>query len=119
MCECCHEQPRPLTSQDKKMIAELDEEVNTVATRPPTEIERQQKVISGLGDDYSYPLFNGRQAIESQRKSGYKNTSRAAREIIDNAFEAGAKNVWVAFRRAGDGGRVKGEYKEAVTAIAF
>lgn len=98
----------------------FDEEVDSVATRPPTEIERQRKAIAALGDDYVFPLFNGRQAIESQRKSGYKNTSRAAREIIDNAYEAGAKNVWVAFRRAGDGGtKVKGEWKEAVTAIAF
>src|SRR5688500_4938724 len=101
------------------MITVLEEEVDSVATRPPTEIERQRRAIAALGDDYVFPLFNGRQAIESQRKSGYKNTSRAAREIIDNAYEAGAKNVWIAFRRAGEGGRVKGEWKEAVTAIAF
>ena len=29
--------------------------------------------------------------IESQRKSGYKNSACAAREIIDNALEAGAR----------------------------
>lgn len=101
------------------MTVALQDEVDSVALRPPTEVERQERVIAGLGEGYLFPLFNGRQAIESQRKSGYRSTSRAAREIIDNAYEAGAKNVWVAFRRAGDGGRVKGEYKEAVTAIAF
>jgi hypothetical protein len=100
------------------MTIAIEEEVDSVA-RIPTEIQRQQKVIDGLGDDYVFPLFNGRQAIESQRKSGYKNTSRAAREIIDNSFEAGAKNVWIAFQRAGDSGRVKGEWKDAVTAVAF
>lgn len=101
------------------MTIAIEEEVDSVATRPPTEVERQEHVIAGLGKDYLFPLFNGRQAIESQRKSGYKNTSRAAREIIDNAYEAGAKNIWLAFRRAGDSARVKGEWKEAVTAIAF
>jgi hypothetical protein len=35
-----------------------------VALRPPTEVERQKRVIASLGDDYLYPLFNGRQAIE-------------------------------------------------------
>jgi hypothetical protein len=99
-------------------VAYQDKE-ETVALRPPTEVERQQRVIAALGEDYLYPLFNGRQAIESQRKSGYKNTPRAAREIIDNAYEAGAKNVWIAFRRAGEGGRAKREWKEAVTALAF
>ena len=52
------------------MAVAIKDEVDSVAKRPPTEIERQEKVIAGLGDDYTYPLFNGRQAIESQRKSG-------------------------------------------------
>lgn len=101
------------------MTAVTSTEVESVANRPLTEIERQQRVTAALGDDFLFPLFNGRQAIESQRKSGYKSTARAAREIIDNAFEAGAKNAWVAFRRAGEAGRGKYDRKDAVTAIAF
>ena len=54
-----------------------------------TEIERQEAVLAELPEDYEFPLFDGRQAIESQRKSGYKNTALATREIIDNAFDAG------------------------------
>jgi hypothetical protein len=44
---------------------------------------------------FKFPLFNGRQAVESQRKSAYKNTARAAGEIIDNSFEAGASEYYV------------------------
>src|SRR5712692_8755725 len=62
-----------------------------------TEVQRQEAVLAELPEDYEFPLFDGRQAIESQRKSAYKNTARASREIIDNAVEACAKNVWVVF----------------------
>ena len=53
--------------------------------------------------DYSYALFNGRTALESQRKSNYKTTARAAREIIDNAIEAGGAgtNVYVLIEKWG------------------
>jgi hypothetical protein len=53
------------------------------------EIERQRAVLAELPKDYESPLFDSRQAVELQRKSGYKNTASGAREIIDNAFEAG------------------------------
>src|SRR5215472_2158363 len=84
-----------------------------------TEVERQEAVLADLPEDYQFPLFDGRQAIESQRKSGYKNTGRAAREIIDNAFEAGAKNVWVMFKRPTESERGKGERRDTVSAVAF
>jgi hypothetical protein len=84
-----------------------------------TEIERQQAVLSELPNDYQFPLFDGRQAVESQRKSAYKNTARAARELIDNAFEAGAKNVWVVMKRPSEGERGKGERRDAISAVAF
>src|SRR5712692_10245743 len=74
-----------------------------------TEVERQDTVLSELPEDYEFPLFDGRQAIESQRKSAYKNTARAAREIIDNAHEAGAKNVWVVLKRPSEQERAKHE----------
>lgn len=90
-----------------------------MSDRPKTEIGRQKAVTDALGDDFKFPLFNGRQAIESQRKSGYKNTARAAREIIDNAIEAGAKNVWVVFNRPSAGERVKNERRDAVSAVAY
>ena len=34
-----------------------------------TEIERQEAVLAELPDDYQFPLFDGRQGIESQQKS--------------------------------------------------
>ena len=43
------------------------------------EIDRQQDYLSDLPDDYNYPLFSGKQAVESQRRSGYKDSARAAR----------------------------------------
>jgi len=84
-----------------------------------TEIERQKSVLAELPDDYQFPLFDGRQAIESQRKSGYKTTARAAREIIDNALEAGAKNVWVVLKRPAESERSKRERRDAVSGVAF
>jgi hypothetical protein len=78
-----------------------------------TEVERQEAVLAELPEDYEFPLFDGRQAIESQRKSAYKNTPRAAREIIDNACEAGAKNVWAVFKRPTEQERAKHERRDA------
>src|SRR5882672_8783726 len=84
-----------------------------------TEVERQEAVLAELPEDYEFPLFDGRQAIESQRKSAYKNTARASREIVDNAVEAGAKNVWVVFKRPGEDERARHGRRDAVSAVAF
>lgn len=64
-----------------------------------TEVERQQKYLSRLPEDYEFPLFNASQALESQRRSGYRNTASAAREIIDNAIEAKATRIDICFER--------------------
>jgi Histidine kinase-, DNA gyrase B-, and HSP90-like ATPase len=82
-----------------------------------TEIERQQKALKELPKDFLFPLFNTRRAVESQRRSGYRNTAAAAREIVDNALEAGAKKVQVIFDYPRE--RSKHERAEAVTGIAF
>lgn len=55
-----------------------------------SELERQEKYLAQLPEDYEFPLFNARQAVESQRRSGYKDTAAASREIVDNAIEADA-----------------------------
>src|SRR5437660_11538499 len=62
-----------------------------------TEIERQEKYLAELRDDFSFPLFNVRHAVESQRRSGYRDTAAASREIVDNAIEAGATRIDVVF----------------------
>src|SRR5438128_1325032 len=59
------------------------------------EIERQQKYLDALPEDFRFPLFNTKRAVESQRQNGYRNTAAAAREIVDNAFEAGATKVHI------------------------
>lgn len=64
-----------------------------------TEVERQAKYLAKLPEDFTFPLFNAAQALESQRRSGYRNTAAAAREIIDNAIEAKAKRIDVCFER--------------------
>ena len=88
--------------------------------RQLSEVERQQYYTDQLDDDtYEYPLFSGKQAVLSQRRSGYRTSAKAAREIIDNAVEAGAKNVWVVFDRPEVGARAKFERMNKVTAIAF
>ncbi len=84
-----------------------------------SETQIQDKTTASLPDDYQFPLFNGRRALESQRKSAYKNSARAAREIVDNALEAGADSIWVVFRRPEEKARTKSQRRDAVTAIAF
>jgi hypothetical protein len=62
-----------------------------------TELERQQKYLDELPSDFTFPLFNVRHAVESQRRSGYQDTAAASREIVDNAVEAGATRIDVVF----------------------
>jgi hypothetical protein len=81
------------------------------------EIARQDKCLAELPETFDFPLFNSKHAIESQRRSGYRNTSAAAREIIDNAIEAKASRIDVFFAQAK---REKGKKEgEAVAAVAF
>ena len=63
-----------------------------------TEVERQRKYINALPDDFQFPLFNARSALESMRASAYHDSARAAREIVDNAIEAGASRIDIVFR---------------------
>lgn len=74
-------------------------DLNTTSDRLLTEVERQQKYLDRLPENYAFPLFNAAQALESQRRSGYRNTAAAAREIVDNAMEAGATRIDVCFER--------------------
>jgi hypothetical protein len=84
-----------------------------------TEIERQKKYLDKLPDKFEFPLFNSKQAIESQRRNGYRNTAAAAREIVDNSLEAGAKKIHVCFNRAGGAERKAHGRTDAVSAVAF
>jgi hypothetical protein len=79
-----------------------------------SELERQEKYLAQLPENYEFPLFNARQAVESQRRSGYKDTAAASREIVDNAIEAGATHVDVVF----DTAKAKNN-RRSVTAVAF
>ncbi|HEY6159280.1 MAG TPA: ATP-binding protein [Gemmatimonadales bacterium] len=88
-------------------------------TRLLTELERQKKYTDKLGDDFQYPLFNSHRALESQRRSGYRNTAAAAREIVDNGIEAGATKVHVVLERPHQGDRKQYQRKDAVTSVAF
>ena len=82
-----------------------------------TEIERQEKYLAKLPDDFAFPLFNAAQALESQRRSGYRNTAAAAREIVDNAVEAGATRVDVCVAKPKQ--LRQNQRTEAISAIAF
>lgn len=92
-------------------------DLENTADRLLTEVERQQKYLDRLPDNYSFPLFNAAQALESQRRSGYRNTASAAREIVDNAMEAGATRIDVCFQRPK---QLKAHQRaESITGIAF
>lgn len=61
------------------------------------ELQRQEEYLNRLPDNFEFPLFNSKQALESQRRNGYRNTAAAAREIVDNALEAAAENIHIVF----------------------
>ena len=92
-------------------------DLNSTSDRLLTEVERQQKYLDRLPENYAFPLFNAAQALESQRRSGYRNTAAAAREIVDNAMEAGATRVDVCFERPK---QLKAHQRaESISSIAF
>lgn len=92
-------------------------DLEATSDRLLTEIERQQKYLARLPDNFAFPLFNASQALESQRRSGYRNTAAAAREIVDNAMEAGATRIDVCFERPR---QLKAHQRaESISAIAF
>jgi hypothetical protein len=93
------------------------DDLDTASDRLLSEVDRQTKYLERLPEDYAYPLFNAAQALESQRRSGYRNTASAAREIIDNAMEAGATRIDVCFDKPK---QLKPHQRhDAVTAVAF
>src|SRR5260370_42570698 len=83
-----------------------------IVDRLLTEVERQKKYLDRLPTTFDFPLFNGTQALESQRRNGYRNTAAASPELIDNSLEAGAKRIHVIFETRKHG-------RQAVTAVAF
>ncbi len=82
-----------------------------------TEVERQEKYLAKLPEGFTFPLFNAARALESQRRSGYRNTAAAAREIVDNAIEAKASRIDICFDRP----KIlkKNQQAESIQAIAF
>jgi hypothetical protein len=57
-----------LRGSDEMSTATL--EVDTMDPKLLTEIQRQEVALADLPEEYEFPLFDGRRAIESQRKSG-------------------------------------------------
>ena len=60
------------------------------------EVERQRAHLANLPQDFRFPLFNAKTAIEAMRSGAYLDTAEAARGIIDNAIDAGAGRIDVA-----------------------
>lgn len=90
-----------------------------MTTYQSAEVKRQAKYLERLPKNYQFPLFNTMQALQSQRQNGYRNTAAAAREIVDNAIEAGANNIDVLLCRPDQRHLAKHERKNTVSAIAF
>lgn len=89
----------------------------TTDDRLLTEVQRQEKYLGELPDNFDFPLFNAARAVESQRQSGYRTTASAGREIVDNAIEAGAKRVHVIFDFPVE--KKSRQRRDAVSAVAF
>src|SRR2546423_1383353 len=80
-----------------------------------SELERQDKYLSEIPPNKNFALSDCKQALESQRRNGYRDTAAAAREIVDNAIEAGAKSVHVIFHKV----QSKRGKRALVSSIAF
>lgn len=70
---------------------------------------RGGRVVMGriLKEKASVPLFFAQTLVQSLRDVGYEHTTSALCEHVDNAIQAGAKEVRVLFRQTGK----KGEYR--------
>ena len=95
----------------------VDTDLEHVANDLLTEVERQQKYLNRLPENFDFPLFNAKQALESQRRSGYRNTAAAARELIDNSIEAKATRIDICFERPK--ARQAHQRSESICAMAF
>lgn len=60
-----------------------------------------------LKDGAKVPLFFGQTLIQSLRDVGYNHTTSALCEHVDNAIQAGAREIWIFFRQTGK----KGAYR--------
>lgn len=77
-----------------------------------TEIEKQSEYVDKLTQDgFGFDLVVGEAFIRGMRDIGYKHTGTALDEIIDNAIEAGAKSIEIAFNSP------KGNKPEAMAVI--
>ena len=74
------------------------------------EVERQRAHLANLPQDFRFPLFNAKAALDAMRSGAYLNSAEAARGIVDNAIDAGAERIDVALRSDSRG---------AVSAVAF
>lgn len=98
-------------------MTKTETNLENTSDRLLTELERQDKYLARLPENFDFPLFNAAQALESQRRSGYRNTASAAREIVDNAIEAKATRIDVCFERPK---ALKAHQRaESIHAIAF
>lgn len=77
-----------------------DEKTKAKPSKPPErrpsledEWSKQDTALGKLGEQYEFPLFSAARAIESQRRSAYRDTASAALEIVDNAMES--KATWI------------------------
>lgn len=83
-----------------------------VSTQEKTEVEKQKEYVEKLAKDgFGFDLVVGEAFIRGMRDIGYKHTGTALDEIIDNAIEAGAKSIEVAFHCP------KGSKPEAIAVI--
>ena len=62
-----------------------------------SELERREKYLTELPENFSFPLFNTKRALDSERQNGDCNTAVAPRENVDNSSEGKAAQVHVVF----------------------
>ena len=85
------------------------DQVETAAPNWATDAPRGGKTVMNriLKENATVPLFFAQTLIASLRDVGYNNTTSAVCEHVDNAIEAGAKEIRIYFRQRG----AKGSYE--------
>lgn len=75
---------------------------------PSLDLQKQREYTKELQDKkFEYGLVMANAFVKGMRDIGYKSTAFALDELIDNAIQAGARNVHVAFGYAGNASEKK------------
>src|SRR5438552_3793291 len=91
-------QTTALTTGQESITMKNNTEVTEKQDTTKSDLQRQRDYVQELKDKkFEFGLVLANTFVKSMRDIGYKSTAFALNEHADNAIQAGAKNVHVAF----------------------